>query len=456
MIRGFLSLVGIETDRDPQTDSSVTHRTDAPKICTIPMDLQTSFAQRGVRQNIKVVLRGERRVGKTALMHRLQGKLIPATYAPSQAISATTVRWQMSEEEVTKVEVWDVVDNGSVAKVGCSSTERELRFASHPHMSQLLPTDATTVDVYRNCNAAIFMLDVTRSETLDYVARETKKVPPHIPICVLANFFDQENHVVRREMLEQVRDSIAPAMTPFVRSITGPPRRGQSFQSSPCAPATVIELSLATGYGMSVLHSYLSVPFSFAKAMQAEEAVQASFEALQKVYHAVNGMCAEQSFAKFMVNLRQREAETARTTSAEVCVEDVKSGDHHDDDDDDDRATGRKCGRFSVGSRRPESHFPPPHHVIPVSKPNLKSVVKLSSTADPPAHGVSSEPRPPPGAANSILTAVHDTNLEALDKFFGSVKEDPPSPRNGDVLEPGRGLDRPAPILRQLSQPWRH
>lgn len=46
----------------------------------------------------------------------------------------------------------------------------------------------------------IFLFDVTKAWTFEYLTREVPKVPPHIPVLVLANFIDKAHHrVVTRE-----------------------------------------------------------------------------------------------------------------------------------------------------------------------------------------------------------------------------------------------------------------
>lgn len=61
---------------------------------------------------VKVVIRGERQSGKTALFQRLQGTPIDSEYTPSPKITTGHMRWtsRISGEDVVKIEIWDVVD----------------------------------------------------------------------------------------------------------------------------------------------------------------------------------------------------------------------------------------------------------------------------------------------------------------------------------------------------------
>ncbi len=54
--------------------------------------------------------------------------------------------------------------------------------------------DAEFVDVYKGAHGVIFLFDVTKQWTFDYVTREVSKVPKGIPILVLGNFLDRAHH----------------------------------------------------------------------------------------------------------------------------------------------------------------------------------------------------------------------------------------------------------------------
>lgn len=60
-------------------------------------------------------MRGARRVGKTALLRRLQGLPHAAEYVPTPEIQTATFNWTYkSSDDKIEVEVWDVVDRAIV------------------------------------------------------------------------------------------------------------------------------------------------------------------------------------------------------------------------------------------------------------------------------------------------------------------------------------------------------
>ena len=63
-----------------------------------------------------------------------------------------------------------------------------------PSAAELPALDARTVDVYKGTHGVIFMMDVCKKWTYEYVQREIAKVPSKLPVLVLANFRDQNEH----------------------------------------------------------------------------------------------------------------------------------------------------------------------------------------------------------------------------------------------------------------------
>ncbi|CAN7992795.1 unnamed protein product [Ixodes hexagonus] len=220
---------------------------------TMEQSLQKRFA-RGVQYNMKLVIRGDRNVGKSCLLLRLQGQRLKEEYQPSEeiqarrlqmaqiSITASFIQWSYkATDDVVKVEVWDVVDKGKKRRhiEGLKLDNVSSPEASVPEEPAL---DAEFIDVYKGTNGVIMMLDITKQWTFDYVQRELPKVPDNIPVLVLANHLDMKHH--RNITEDQVRF--------YVESIERPPGSAQIRYA---------ESSLRNGFGLKFLYKWFNLPF---------------------------------------------------------------------------------------------------------------------------------------------------------------------------------------------------
>lgn len=72
--------------------------------------LQRKFA-RGVHYNMKLLLRGDRSTGKTALFHRLQGGKFVEEYNATEEIQVEAIQWShKATDDIVKV-IQDLVDH---------------------------------------------------------------------------------------------------------------------------------------------------------------------------------------------------------------------------------------------------------------------------------------------------------------------------------------------------------
>lgn len=200
--------------------------------------LQRRFAK-GVQYNMKIVIRGDRNTGKSALWHRLQGKKFLEEYIPTQEIQVTSIHWNYkTTDDVVKVEVWDVVDKGKGKRRG-----ENLKLENEPQESDTeLALDAEFLDVYKNCNGVIMMFDITKQWTFNYILRELPKVPTHIPVCVLGNQRDMGEH--RVILPDDIKD--------FINSLNRPPGSSHIHYA---------ESSMKNGFGLKNLHRFFNIPF---------------------------------------------------------------------------------------------------------------------------------------------------------------------------------------------------
>ncbi|CAM9980401.1 unnamed protein product, partial [Phaeothamnion confervicola] len=165
----------------------------------------------GVQYNMKVMIRGAKGTGKTTLWQRLQGLPFSQEYVPTPEIQTTTINWSVRSggEEAVKVEVWDVVDRGFAR----SANDRRLALGPgetlEDRVASLRPPtpgtivggpggggqsfavlDASMVDVYKDAQAAIFMVDPRDPETFTYLVDGLAEVPGDVSVVVLLNFKD--------------------------------------------------------------------------------------------------------------------------------------------------------------------------------------------------------------------------------------------------------------------------
>ncbi|CAM9600102.1 unnamed protein product, partial [Ectocarpus sp. 4 AP-2014] len=191
----------------------------------------------GAQYNMKVVIRGERGVGKSTLWRRLQGLPYEEKYTPTPEIQTTTINnWvYRGSRDVVKVEVWDVVDKG-LAQGGKGRVpegeDLEDVVAGLPpdHGSaggggrSLAVLDAGVVNVYQGASAIIFMVDPYRPETLDKAKKGLAEAPVDLPTVVLLNFRDklEEDAVAKASQKSGISTTPASAAAAAVASTQSP------------------------------------------------------------------------------------------------------------------------------------------------------------------------------------------------------------------------------------------
>lgn len=141
---------------------------------------------------VKIIIKGDRNVGKSCLLERLQGRGFIETYTPTEEIQVASIQWSYkTTEDIVKVEVWDVVDRGK-ARVRDSG----LKLSSGSTVPETPALDAEFLDVYKGTHGVILMMDITKNWTFDYVSKELAKIPADIPVLLLGNHCDMGHHRV--------------------------------------------------------------------------------------------------------------------------------------------------------------------------------------------------------------------------------------------------------------------
>ncbi|KEG13049.1 putative small G-protein [Trypanosoma grayi] len=242
----------------------------SPSIWPVHPDVQREI-QEGTHLNMKAVVRGMRRTGKSTIVSRLCGYSFPADYAPSPEISAGTIFYRDHTGRTgggAKVELWDVVDEG---------------FRRAPQGSMTLPSvlaDARSIDVYRNCHLAAFVIDRTRKETLEYAVREAGHVPPTTCVLFILNFHDapKETHVVLDRDVDAACKALRRTTTPMILAASAGRSPPEYFSVSP----TWMDISAATGYGMELLRNTFEIPYVFLKVLSLESEIQTYFQFVEQ------------------------------------------------------------------------------------------------------------------------------------------------------------------------------
>lgn len=143
---------------------------------------------------MKIIIKGDRNVGKTCLFYRLQGQKFIEEYIPTEEIQVASIQWNYkATDDVVKVEVWDVVDRGRRRRK-LEGLKMDNTPVNAENAIEEPALDAEFLDVYKGTNGVIIVMDITKNWTFDYVQRELPKIPSHIPVIVLGNHCDMSHH----------------------------------------------------------------------------------------------------------------------------------------------------------------------------------------------------------------------------------------------------------------------
>ncbi|RNF11891.1 putative small G-protein [Trypanosoma conorhini] len=247
-----------------------------PNIWPVHPDVQREI-QRGSHLNMKVVVRGMRRTGKSTIVSRLCGYAPLGGYTPSPEISAGTIFYRSYAGRTgvggggssgAKVELWDVVDEGFSASQPSST-------ARHPALA-----DARSIDVYRGCHLAAFVVDRTRRETLEYAVREARHVPPNTCVIFILNFYDapRDAHAVSERDIDAACTGLRRATTPMILAASA----GRLPPEDYSIAATWVSISAATGQGMESLRNAFEIPYMLLKISTLEAHIHACFHFVEE------------------------------------------------------------------------------------------------------------------------------------------------------------------------------
>ncbi|KAF5395169.1 putative GTP-binding protein Parf, partial [Paragonimus heterotremus] len=216
----------------------------------------------------KIVIRGDRNVGKTALFTRLKGEPFKEAYIPSTEIQVASVHWNCEyTNEVIKVEVWDVVDKGKPRPVlnslKLSNTELQARSRRLCKTQSEPCLDAMFLNVYKGAHGVLFVMDMTKSWTFDYVRRELPHVPPELPILVLANHRDMGDHrtITEDQVRQFLEDEAAGRLDSTEGHLPAGDGKGCAKKKNRVIRVQFCEASMRDGFGLLFVHKFFNLPF---------------------------------------------------------------------------------------------------------------------------------------------------------------------------------------------------
>eukprot|EP00300_Choanocystis_sp_HF-7_P008637 c16018_g1_i1.p1 GENE.c16018_g1_i1~~c16018_g1_i1.p1 ORF type:complete len:522 (-),score=138.43 c16018_g1_i1:161-1726(-) len=223
-------------------EQSATAEAGARSVQQMDADMRHKLGK-GEKYNMKVLICGSTKSGKTSLFLKLQGKAMEETYTATHALQCGHVHWNPKRcEDVVKVEVWDVPVAPSSSKGHSVSLDAAIKASKGKNKLQgsfvieELVSQQDPTALFRGCSAALVTINPHSPASLEYAAKQLTIIPPTAFVCVLALFQDvQDKWRVSRE---QMQDLVA--------------SRDRTFYS---------ECSNVSNFGLQVLYSFLELPF---------------------------------------------------------------------------------------------------------------------------------------------------------------------------------------------------
>lgn len=256
-------------------------------VSVIDRRLQERLA-RGADLNVKVVVRGQRGSGKSALLARLRGLKAGDSQGPTREIAVSHVHWRNTvDEAVVKVEAWDVVDEALEldpqeaaadpdAPLGLPPTEEMRRSRLGSHTFELL--DARVVDVYREADAVWVLYDPRSRASFEHASRLARESPPGLPLVLLRSKSDLWADSPARAL--PASQAAGEALAAELRGLGPVPVRAVHH----------LACSSLTSEGLGVLYTYLQVPVLSARRRQLAELQRRNDEQLVAAVAAVEAL----------------------------------------------------------------------------------------------------------------------------------------------------------------------
>jgi len=201
---------------------------------------------------------------------------------------------------MVNLEIWDVVDKAIVPS-NISDLPPSSNPSHSPNLSKnLLPADASTIDVYKGAHAVIFLVDPTRKWTLDYAEKHLPKVPHHIDVALLFSKKDLSEHWT-------LSKSDIDAFVAKQRLRQSENENGNA-NGAPTSNIRALEISLLDCFGMKELHSFFNVPFLRMKAKYLSLELARAQREHEQSQAELDVLCAHQNYEQFLWRLKSLRA----------------------------------------------------------------------------------------------------------------------------------------------------
>ncbi|OQV21712.1 Rab-like protein 6 [Hypsibius exemplaris] len=269
---------------------------------TLQPQLQLKFG-RGIQYNMKIIIRGDKNVGKSCLWLRLQGLPFKEEYLPSEEIQVANIQWNFkASDDIVKVEIWDVVDKSKKRR---TLSGLKLKNDGHIHangdgmkadIDDQVGLDAETLDVYKGTHGVIMVMDLTKPWTFDYVKQEMERVPVALPVLILVNHRDMGHHQSTSVNLDQVKSFILHMERPET-----------------AAPVIVAESSMRNGFGLKYLHKFFNLPFLKLQREAVERQIEQNKRDVETTFHELESLLEseEQNYEMFIASLEEKRRKEA-------------------------------------------------------------------------------------------------------------------------------------------------
>lgn len=128
-----------------------------------------------------IVIRGERKTGKSTLVSRMKGQNFNPTYSPTPGLEVFQFPWKLNSSHCNNVmiSIWDVVEHSIPQKVESEN-------------STPLP-DAQSIDTLKRANGLVIMIDYRNDRSIELADRLISEAPEECQVVVFSNFYGEES-----------------------------------------------------------------------------------------------------------------------------------------------------------------------------------------------------------------------------------------------------------------------